>query len=124
MQVDRRRALVLLGLGAAAPASAARARSAPSFQHGVASGDPLQDRVMLWTRISARRSDDIMYSWRLDPSDGKGGGKRGTGVTGPERDFTVKVDVVNLEPGRAYTFQFECDAVKSPVGRTHTLPDG
>jgi alkaline phosphatase D len=124
MRVDRRGALILLGSGAAAPATGARAKSAASFQHGVASGDPLQDRVMLWTRISARGSQPIPYRWRLDPVDGKGGGKHGEGVTGPERDFTVKVDVVNLDPGRAYSFQFEAGGVASPVGHTLTLPDG
>jgi alkaline phosphatase D len=124
MRLDRRRALVLLGLGAAASGAEAREKRAVSFQHGVASGDPLQDRVLLWTRITTRGNDDIAYRWSLDPADGKGGGKRGTGMTGPDRDFTVKVDAVNLEPGRAYTFHFEAGGVTSPVGRTHTLPDG
>ena len=124
MQLDRRRALALLGLGAAAPATRALARDPATFQHGVASGDPLQDRVILWTRITTRGSDPIAYSWRLDPLDRKGGGKHGNGVTGADRDFTVKVDVVNLDPGRAYSFQFEAQGVKSPMGRTATLPDG
>ncbi len=124
MRIDRRGLLALLGLGAAAAAGRARARGTPSFQHGVASGDPLQDRVMLWTRITAHGSDEIAYRWTLDPVDRKGGGKRGSGVTGPDRDFTVKVDVVNLDPGRSYNFQFEAGGVKSPVGRTRTLPDG
>ncbi|HXA38896.1 MAG TPA: alkaline phosphatase D family protein [Phenylobacterium sp.] len=123
--MDRRRALALLGLGAAAPARGALARDRISFQHGVGSGDPLQDRVILWTRITQRGSDDdVAFRWRLDPLDRKGGGKHGSGVTGPDRDFTVKVDVVNLDPGRAYSFQFECGGVASPVGLTHTLPDG
>ncbi|THD60530.1 alkaline phosphatase D family protein [Phenylobacterium sp.] len=124
MRLDRRRALALLGLGAAAPATRALARDPVTFEHGVASGDPLQDRIILWTRITARGSDPVAYSWRLDPLDRKGGGKHGSGVTGADRDFTVKVDVVNLDPGRAYSFQFEAGGVKSPVGRTATLPDG
>lgn len=124
MTVDRRKALALLGLGAAAPAGAAAARDKVAFLHGVASGDPTQDRAIIWTRITPRGGDELRYNWRLDPIDGKGGGKRGSGMTGPERDFTVKVDVVNLEPGRAYQFQFDCGGVSSPVGRTATLPDG
>jgi alkaline phosphatase D len=124
MRLDRREALVLLGLGAGAPAASAQAKGAVSFQHGVASGDPLQDRVILWTRITTRGSAPVAYRWTLDPLDRKGGGKRGSGMTGPERDFTVKVDVVNLDPGRTYSFQFEAGGVKSPVGRTLTLPDG
>ena len=102
MSMDRRRALALLGLGAAAPATRARASGSVSFEHGVASGDPSQDRVMLWTRITTPGSDALAYRWSLDPLDRKGGGKHGSGVTGPDRDFTVKVDVVNLDPDRAY----------------------
>lgn len=125
MRMDRRRALAFLGLGAAAaPVREALARDRISFQHGVASGDPQQDRVLLWTRITARGSDNVTFRWRLDPLDRKGGGKHGSGITGPDRDFTVKVDVVNLDPGRAYSFQFECGGVSSPMGRTQTLPDG
>ena len=124
MRIDRRKALALLGLGAAAPATQARARGPVSFQHGVASGDPLQDRVILWTRLTTRGSEPVSYRWRLDPLDRKGGGKHGGGVTGPDRDFTVKVDVVNLDPGRAYSFQFEAGGTTSPMGRTATLPEG
>ncbi len=124
MRLDRRKALVLMGLGAAGQATDARAWGGASFQHGVASGDPLQDRVILWTRITTRGSDAVAFAWRLDPTDGKGGGKHGGGVTGPDRDFTIKVDVVNLDPGRAYSFQFEASGTKSPIGRTHTLAEG
>ncbi len=124
MQFDRRKALVLMGLGAAGQATDARAWGHVSFRHGVASGDPLQDRVILWTRVTTRGSDALAYTWRLDPTDGKGGGKHGEGVTGPDRDFTIKVDAVNLDPGRAYSFQFEAGGTKSPIGRTQTLSEG
>ncbi len=125
MRVDRRKALALLGLAAAAPAGEAAAKAVASFRHGVASGDPQPDRVILWTRITPEKKGEVMYSWRLDPADGRpGGGKRGEGVTGPDRDWTVKVDVTNLDPGRAYTYRFEAGGAVSPVGRTHTLPEG
>jgi len=125
MRIDRRRALALLGLGAAAPAASAAAREAVSFRHGVASGDPLQDRVILWTRVTPQGSGDVAYRWSLNPIDRRAGGaKRGEGVTGADRDFTIKVDVSGLDPGRAYTFEFEAGGVKSPMGRTRTLPDG
>ena len=124
MRLDRRRALALLGVGAAAPAAEAVAKPQAAFLHGVASGDPTQDRVILWTRITPGGRGDVMYRWRLDPVDRKGGGKMGQGVTGADRDFTVKVDVVGLDPGRAYVFQFESGGAKSPLGRTRTLPDG
>ena len=101
MKIDRRRALALLGLGAAAPATHAAAQSvgAVSFRHGVASGDPQQDRVILWTRITPEvPGGPVSYSWSLTPVDRRAGGaKKGTGLTGPERDYTVKVDVGGLD---------------------------
>ncbi|MGZ5956620.1 MAG: alkaline phosphatase D family protein [Caulobacteraceae bacterium] len=125
MRIDRRGMLALLGLGATVPATRAAAKEAVSFRHGVGSGDPLADRVVLWTRITAPGGGDVMYRWTLDPVDGKpSGGKRGEGVTGADRDHTVKVDVTGLSPGRAYSFQFEAEGVKSPVGHTRTLPEG
>ena len=126
MRIDRRRALALLGLGAAAaPATRAAAKDGAAFRHGVGSGDPLQDRVILWTRITPSGAGEVAYSWSLNPLDRRAGGaKRGQGITGVDRDYTVKVDVSGLDPGRAYSFQFESGGVKSPVGRTRTLPDG
>ena len=130
MRIDRRRALALLGFGAATPAMAQDAAlySGPvAFRHGVASGDPLADRVMLWTRITPAdpKAADIAYRWRLNPVDRRAGGaKSGQGVTNAGRDWTVKVDVGGLDPARAYTFEFEANGVTSPMGRTRTLPSG
>jgi alkaline phosphatase D len=125
MKIDRRRALALMGLGAAASPAAAQAGKV-AFRHGVASGDPTQTAVVLWTRITPESSaGDIPYRWSLNPVDRRAGGaKSGSGVTGPARDYTAKVDVTGLEPGRAYTFEFEAGGVKSPMGRTATLPAG
>lgn len=127
MKIDRRQALALLGLGAAAaPAAQAAEPGAVRFDHGVASGDPKQDRVILWTRLTpANPGGQVAYRWRLNPVDRRaGGGKSGHGVTGPERDYTAKVDVTGLTPGRAYTYEFEAGGVTSPLGRTRTLPAG
>jgi len=130
MKIDRRRALALLGFGAAAPLTA-RAQGAyagpVAFEHGVGSGDPLADAVVLWTRITPKEegAGQIAYAWRLNPIDRRAGGaKSGQGFTGPDRDFTVKVDVTGLDAGRAYTFEFEANGVTSPMGRTRTLPVG
>ena len=130
MRIDRRRALALMGLGAAAPLTArAQAPYAGpvAFEHGVASGDPLADAVILWTRITpkAEAGAPIAYRWSLNPIDRRAGGaKSGSGVTGPDRDYTVKVDVRGLDPARSYTFEFEANGVTSPMGRTRTLPQG
>ena len=126
MRIDRRKALALLGLGAAAPAAAQAQAQDVSFRHGVASGDPTQDRVVLWTRVTpAKPGADISYTWELLPVDRRAGGaKRGVGVTGPDRDYTIKVDATGLDAGRAYTFRFEAAGQVSPMGRTRTLPKG
>ena len=126
MKIDRRTALGLIGLGTSSPGAAQTAAGKVSFQHGVASGDPQQDRVVLWTRITPETSGgQIAYRWKLNPVDRRAGGaKSGSGVTGPERDYTAKVDVTGLDAGRAYTFTFEAGGITSPTGRTMTLPAG
>ncbi|MBW8815067.1 MAG: alkaline phosphatase D family protein [Caulobacterales bacterium] len=127
MTIRRRDALALLGLATATPAAAKGGKpGAVKFLHGVASGDPRTDRVILWTRITPEQPGaQIAYRWRLNPVDRRAGGaKSGTGVTGPERDYTAKVDVTGLSPGRAYTYEFEAAGVTSPMGRTSTLPAG
>jgi alkaline phosphatase D len=98
----------------------------PVFAHGVASGDPLQDRVILWTRVTPRRpEDEIEVRWRVasDPRMRREVCK-GSFTTDIRRDFTVKVDVEDLEPGRTYYYRFESRGARSPVGRTRTLPRG
>lgn len=128
MRVDRRRALALFGAGTAAVAGPAAAQNRPvRFDHGVASGDPTSDRVILWTRITPLdpSAGAIAYEWSLNPIDRRAGGsKSGRGTTSAARDFTVKVDVGGLDPGRAYTFTFTANGVTSPMGRTRTLPEG
>jgi len=129
MRVDRRRALALFGAGSLATGGSAAAQGVDQvrFDHGVASGDPTADRVILWTRItpSDPSSGTISYTWSLNPVDRRAGGaKSGRGTTSAARDFTVKVDVGGLDPGRAYTFTFTSNGVTSPVGRTRTLPEG
>lgn len=96
------------------------------FQHGVASGDPLQDRVILWTRITPP-SDElaIHYRWRIasDPEFHQVV-NQGQGYTNAERDFTVKVDADCLVPGQSYYYVFEALGQRSDIGRTKTLPEG
>lgn len=107
--------------GAAAPADA----STNPFQHGVASGDPLSDRVILWTRISTSSADKISvdYRWSTDPAM-LSGVKTGSTKTSSASDYTVKVDLKKLKPGKTYYYQFSALGYLSPVGRTRTLPTG
>ena len=128
MRIDRRQALVLFGAGtAAAPGPALAQDQRVRFDHGVASGDPTADRVILWTRITPMNpsAGSVAYEWSLNPIDRRAGGaKSGRGTTSAARDYTVKVDVGDLDPGRAYTFTFTSGGVTSPTGRTRTLPEG
>jgi alkaline phosphatase D len=108
------------------------------FVHGVASGDPLKDRVILWTRITPYPANaggvdptsdtellvDIVVAKDPALQDVVGMGRA---TTSAARDFTVKLDTSGLAPGTSYYYQFFDPAkpeVRSPLGRTRTLPDG
>jgi len=98
------------------------------FRHGVASGDPLTDRVMLWTRVTppATRSatGPIEVAWQIASDEALSQiVARGTTTTAEERDFTVKVDAGGLRPGRVYHYAFTSGGERSPIGRTKTLPE-
>jgi alkaline phosphatase D len=110
--------LIRCGPGAPPPASD------PAFLHGVASGDPLSDRVILWTRVSPKvLTASVPVSWSVakDPKLAQVV-TRGQTETGPSRDFTVKIDAPGLEPGITYYYRFEALGSQSPIGRTRTLP--
>ena len=97
-----------------------------SFEHGVASGDALKDRVILWTRVTpAARPKGVLvrYVVATDPRLRRVVG-RGVVRTTPERDYTVKIDADGLRPGTTYYYAFEARGVRSPIGRTRTLPVG
>lgn len=40
-----------------------------SFAHGIASGDPLSDSIILWTRITPESDADISVSWEIASDD-------------------------------------------------------
>lgn len=108
------------------PGASPRGRGESPFRHGVASGDPLVDRVILWTRVSPRERElgqSIAVEWWIarDP-EARDTVDRGERFVGAERDFTLKLDVTGLEPGHDYYYGFSSDGVASPVGRTRTLP--
>jgi len=103
------------------------ARQAPPasgfFRHGVASGDPLSDRVMLWTRVTAP-AETSTVRWRI-ATDEKLSQivASGSTETSAARDWTVKVDAGDLRPGRTYYYAFDAHGDQSPIGRTKTLPE-
>lgn len=94
------------------------------FYHGVASGDPLHDRVIIWTRVSPKNSQKpIKVSWKMTEDVNMNQiVQSGTVKTDASRDFTVKIDVDKLFAGKTYYYQFEAFGKKSIIGRTKTTP--
>ena len=133
MKIDRRKALSLLAFTTAAPLPAASAKQttpysgAVSFEHGVASGDPLPDRVILWTRITPKSSaaGNVAVNWEIATDAAfRRIAAHGVFTTHANRDFTVKADALGLRPATDYFYRFRVGKAVSPVGRTRTLPGG
>lgn len=96
------------------------------FKHGLASGDPLQDRVILWTRVTPLSLDDGDIPVLVSIADDDAFTQNVISVPANAvraRDWTVKVDATGLEPGRHYYFRFEALGQTSPVGRTKTAAE-
>lgn len=100
-----------------------------SFDHGVASGDPMSDRVILWTRVTPANEETtapipVSMIVARDAEMRDIVSQALTEAT-PGRDFTVKLDADGLDPASAYYFQFTAKTasgdIVSPVGRTKTL---
>lgn len=101
-----------------------RGHGESAFRHGVASGDPLHDRVILWTRVSGSSPfDHVRVAWKVArDSRMRRIVSSGQVWTDAGRDFTVKVDAGDLQPDTTYYYQFYTKSAASPVGRTKTLP--
>lgn len=94
------------------------------FFHGVASGDPLEDRVIIWTRVTPTilgPSVDVEWMMATD-TELTNVVASGTVSTSPERDYTVKVDVAGLDAGQTYYYVFKFEDDYSLVGKTKTVP--
>ncbi|MFJ7898902.1 alkaline phosphatase D family protein [Streptomyces sp. NPDC096198] len=124
-------ATAVLGVPLAAALPARAAADTPAFLHGVASGDPLPDGILLWTRVTPT-SDAV-------PGSGVGPDTRVDWVVATDKaltrvvakgsvtataasDHTVKADVRGLTPATDYWFGFSAGGTASPVARTRTAP--
>ncbi|MEL6194476.1 MAG: alkaline phosphatase D family protein, partial [Bacteroidota bacterium] len=96
------------------------------FYHGVASGDPLSDRVIIWTRITPEEEEDsISVSWKIATDTAMENIiSSGEFQTSSSRDYTVKVDVTGLSADTYYYYEFESGGRKSLVGRAKTASEG
>ncbi|MGW3486739.1 alkaline phosphatase D family protein [Streptomyces sp. NPDC001054] len=122
--------LPIAGSAAAAELDAKAVKADP-FTLGVASGDPLPQSVLLWTRLapSPYESDGgmprgrVTVRWEL-AHDARFTrvAKRGSTTAHPEFAHTVHVEVPGLDTDREYYYRFRAGTWISPVGRTRTAP--
>ncbi len=91
------------------------------FYHGVASGDPLVDRVIIWTRVTPEtdQSVEVEYFVATD-MDLQDVVVSGTVTTDETKDYTVKVDVTGLSEETTYYYYFRALGKNSVLGRTRT----
>ena len=99
--------------------------STGAFAHGVASGDPFTNSVVLWTRVSPDNDGDIAIVWEVSRDMTFTEITRvGSFNTNKARDYCVKVIADQLEAGQTYYYRFRTDDMISDIGRTRTLPNG
>lgn len=96
------------------------------FSYGIASGDPLQERVIIWTRLDPDvvSGGQAEVDWEVVNTDHTATIIRGTFQTNETRDWTVKVDVNGLIPGQRYFYRFSYNGETSQTGHMQTLPVG
>ena len=126
IRIDRRSLIGASILGAAAGATplAAQVQGKRGFTHGVASGEPGTDKVLLWTRYVA--AQETVINWEFSETlDFTRPVSQAQVTASPERDWCAKPWVTGLQPGRWYYYRFIApDGSKSDIGRTRTLPEG
>jgi alkaline phosphatase D len=134
--LERRLFLLNAARLAAAVSASGIVRAAPSngagypFSLGVASGSPLPDSVVLWTRIlpdplDAASAPGLAVPLRWEVAQDEGFRKivaRGSAVATPELAHSVRVNVTGLQPARWYWYRFMLGDAVSPAGRTRTAP--
>lgn len=124
LAADRRSLLKLGALGLAGLSAPLRAAVSGGFTHGVASGEPGPDRVLLWTRYAA--AAETTLKWEL--AEGEDFARivaAGDCTASPANDCCAKAWATGLEPGKWYFYRFIApNGDKSATGRTRTLPVG
>jgi alkaline phosphatase D len=114
----------LLATGAGLSACGGADSPQAAFAYGVASGDPLSDRVVLWTHARFAELDlDVPLTYQVATDAAftqvvSEGAVRATAATA----YTAKADATGLQAGTAYFYRFKQGGNLSPVGRTRTLP--
>lgn len=95
------------------------------FYHGMASGDPLPDAVIIWTRVTPEFHQTVEVFWEMYSDSGlKNLVQSGKTTTDADRDYTVKVDVKGLQSGKDYYYRFKAFSIISKTAHTKTAPVG
>jgi alkaline phosphatase D len=101
------------------------------FKLGVASGDPLADSVVLWTRLApmplqpdgGMPPESITVQWQVAEDEKmRRVVAKGKALATPELGHSVHVEVQGLRPATWYWYQFKVGNEVSRIGRTRTLP--
>ena len=125
-KITRRQAVLGVSSTLLLPAACSQTATIPDsiFAHGVASGDPEPNSVVIWTRVSGSK-DPVAVDWYVArDSEMLDVVSHGQLTTNAQRDYTVKQVVDGLEPGRRYFYQFVVNGTTSTLGQTKTLPVG
>ena len=120
-ELDRRQLLAAFAAAGTLPGCAHSSSAAPQsavFKHGVASGDPGADSIVLWTRISGSKAP-VSVAWEVsaEPSF-EAILLKGESRTSAETDYTLKVVAAPLPAGLPLYYRFHCSGEVSPTGRT------
>ena len=100
-------------------------KSLAPFYHGVASGDPTQNSVVIWTKLTLDKNiKEALVSWEI-ATDTTFKQSRQTGIvtTKDESNFSTKINVTKLKPYTVYYYRFSYNNSSSIVGQTKTLSD-
>jgi alkaline phosphatase D len=125
--ISRRELLTKVGPAVAATVAASKlvaAGGSVAFQHGVASGDPTQTRLIIWSRVTTNQQS-IPVVWELSKDDSFTSLVcSGVVTTSADTDYTIKIDADLLQAGTFYYYRFSVNDIVSTTGRARTLPMG
>lgn len=116
----------VLSTGAVLSACGGSETSMVNYDYGVASGDPLSDRVILWTHAKYQnKADSVPLTWQVATEiEFTNIVASGVAQSSAETAYTCKVDATGLAANQSYFYRFVSDKHVSPIGRTKTLPIG
>jgi alkaline phosphatase D len=118
-------AVALAAAGSLAACGDSSSSASAVFAFGVASGDPLTDRVILWSHAKVPNSTaDVSLTWQVASDAAFANVVKSGALTATEASsFTAKVDVTGLTAGASYFYRFlDSTGASSTVGTTRTLP--